>query len=85
MNMPPIVSPQEWDAAREELLVEEKALTRARDALAAKRRRMPRMAVNKDYRFRGSRRAGRPARPVRGAPPADRLPLLLRARRGWLA
>src|SRR6185295_14188476 len=40
-------------AAREELLVEEKALTHARDALAAKRRRMPRMAVEKDYRFEG--------------------------------
>jgi predicted dithiol-disulfide oxidoreductase (DUF899 family) len=53
MNMPPIVSPQEWDAAREELLVEEKQLTRARDALAAKRRRMPRMAVEKDYAFEG--------------------------------
>ena len=53
MNMPPIVSPQEWEAAREALLVEEKQLTRARDALAAKRRRMPRMAVEKDYRFDG--------------------------------
>jgi predicted dithiol-disulfide oxidoreductase (DUF899 family) len=52
-NMPPIVSPQEWKAAREELLVEEKALTHARDALAAKRRRMPRMAVEKEYRFEG--------------------------------
>lgn len=27
MNMPPIVSPQEWEAARQELLVEEKELT----------------------------------------------------------
>jgi predicted dithiol-disulfide oxidoreductase (DUF899 family) len=53
MNAPPIVSPQQWEAAREELLVEEKELTRARDALAAKRRRMPRMAVEKDYRFEG--------------------------------
>jgi predicted dithiol-disulfide oxidoreductase (DUF899 family) len=53
MNMPPIVSPQEWTAAREELLVKEKELTRARDALAAERRRMPRMAVEKDYRFDG--------------------------------
>ena len=35
MKTPPIVSPQEWNAAREELLVEEKKLTRARDALAA--------------------------------------------------
>jgi predicted dithiol-disulfide oxidoreductase (DUF899 family) len=53
MNMPPIVTPQEWEAAREALLVKEKELTRARDALAAERRRMPRMAVEKDYRFEG--------------------------------
>jgi len=53
MKMPPIVSPQEWNAARENLLVKEKQLTRARDALAAQRRRMPRMAVAKDYRFEG--------------------------------
>jgi predicted dithiol-disulfide oxidoreductase (DUF899 family) len=53
MNTPPIVSPQEWEAAREELLVKEKELTRARDALAAERRRMARMAVEKDYRFDG--------------------------------
>ena len=53
MNTPPIVSPQEWEAAREELLVKEKELTRARDALAAERRRMPWMAVEKDYRFDG--------------------------------
>ncbi len=31
MNTPPIVSPGEWEAAREQLLVMEKALTRARD------------------------------------------------------
>jgi predicted dithiol-disulfide oxidoreductase (DUF899 family) len=53
MHMPPIVSREEWEAAREELLVEEKRLTRARDALAARRRRMPRMAVEQDYRFDG--------------------------------
>ncbi len=53
MNMPPIVSPQEWQAAWEEMLVKEKELTRARDALAAERRRMPRMAVERDYRFQG--------------------------------
>ena len=53
MKIPPIMSAQEWDAAREELLVEEKKLTRARDALAAKRRRMPWMAVEKEYRFDG--------------------------------
>jgi predicted dithiol-disulfide oxidoreductase (DUF899 family) len=53
MNMPAVVSPQEWKSARAELLVKEKELTRARDALAAERRRMPRMAVKKDYRFEG--------------------------------
>src|SRR3954454_8351168 len=53
MNTPAIVSPDEWKAAREEMLVKEKELTRARDALAATRRRMPRMAVEKDYRFEG--------------------------------
>jgi predicted dithiol-disulfide oxidoreductase (DUF899 family) len=35
------------------LLVKEKALTRARDALAAERRRMPWMAVEKAYMFDG--------------------------------
>jgi predicted dithiol-disulfide oxidoreductase (DUF899 family) len=53
MDLPPVVTPQEWDAARQELLVKEKEHTRARDALAAQRRRMPRMAVGKDYRFDG--------------------------------
>jgi predicted dithiol-disulfide oxidoreductase (DUF899 family) len=53
MNLPPIVSAEEWNAAREELLVKEKELTRARDALAAERRRMPRQAVTKEYRFEG--------------------------------
>jgi predicted dithiol-disulfide oxidoreductase (DUF899 family) len=53
MNAPPIVSPQEWAKAREELLVKEKELTRARDAMAAQRRRMPWMAVEKDYAFEG--------------------------------
>jgi predicted dithiol-disulfide oxidoreductase (DUF899 family) len=52
-NTPPIVSAEEWAAARERLLVEEKELTRARDALAALRRRMPWLAVDKDYRFEG--------------------------------
>src|SRR6476659_11175469 len=53
MNMPPIVSPEEWKAAREALLVKEKELTRARDALAAERRRMPWQAVEKQYEFDG--------------------------------
>ena len=53
MKTPPIVSPQEWEAARQRLLVKEKELTRARDALAAQRRRMPWVAVEKKYEFDG--------------------------------
>ena len=50
---PPVVSPQAWEAARQTLLVQEKAATRARDALAAERRRMPWLAVGKTYGFEG--------------------------------
>src|SRR3954453_17165069 len=53
MKMPPTVTQQEWENAREDLLVKEKEVTRARDALAAERRRMPRMEVEKDYTFEG--------------------------------
>jgi predicted dithiol-disulfide oxidoreductase (DUF899 family) len=53
MKTPPIVSPQQWEAARQQLLVKEKALTRSRDALAAERRRMPWMVVEKKYEFDG--------------------------------
>src|SRR6476660_9951618 len=53
MNLPPVVSAEEWKSAREELLVKEKELTRARDALAAERRRMPRLAVTREYAFEG--------------------------------
>ena len=52
-NHPQIVSPQDWEAARQQLLPKEKALTHARDALAAERRRMPWMAVEKTYEFDG--------------------------------
>src|SRR5437899_146294 len=53
MKTPPIVSQQEWEAARQQLLVKEKAFTRSRDALAAERRRMPWMSVEKRYEFGG--------------------------------
>ena len=55
MKTPPIVSAQEWEAARQRLLVKEKELTRARDALAAGRRRMPWLRVEKTYLFDGPR------------------------------
>jgi predicted dithiol-disulfide oxidoreductase (DUF899 family) len=51
MKTPPIVSAAEWDAALAELLVKEKEVMRARDALAAERRRMPWFQVRRDYRF----------------------------------
>ncbi|MBV9350144.1 MAG: DUF899 domain-containing protein [Mycobacterium sp.] len=53
MDTPPIVSADEWDAAYRQLLVKEKELTRARDELAALRRRMPWLAVDKQYEFDG--------------------------------
>ncbi|CAO5227602.1 DUF899 domain-containing protein [Frankia sp. AgKG'84/4] len=51
MNRPPVVSPDEWQAARDELLTQEKELTHALDALAARRRRLPMVQLTKDYRF----------------------------------
>jgi predicted dithiol-disulfide oxidoreductase (DUF899 family) len=53
MKTPPIVSQEEWEAAHQHLLVKEKELTRARDALAAERRRMPWLPVEKAYEFDG--------------------------------
>ena len=53
MKTPPIVSAEEWEAARQQLLVKEKAMTRARDTLAAERRRMPWLPVEKEYAFDG--------------------------------
>jgi predicted dithiol-disulfide oxidoreductase (DUF899 family) len=53
MKTPPIVTLRDWEAARQRLLVKEKEVTRARDALAAERRRMPWLAVEKEYAFDG--------------------------------
>jgi predicted dithiol-disulfide oxidoreductase (DUF899 family) len=53
IKTPPIVSPEQWEAARQQLLVKEKELTRARDAMAAARRRMPWQLVEKQYTFDG--------------------------------
>jgi len=48
-----VVSEAKWEAARQKLLAKEKELTHARDALAAERRRMPWLAVEKEYEFDG--------------------------------
>ncbi len=41
MSLPAVVSEADWKAARDELLAREKEATRALDALAAERRRLP--------------------------------------------
>lgn len=53
MKTRPIVSAPEWEAALQQMLVKEKELTRARDALAAMRRRMPWTPVERRYEFEG--------------------------------
>ena len=53
MSLPPVVSREEWQAAHEKLLAEEKEATRARDALAAERRRQPMVEIDKAYVFEG--------------------------------
>lgn len=51
MTEPKIVSRAEWLEARRELLAMEKQFTRERDALSARRRAMPWVLVDQDYRF----------------------------------
>ncbi|WP_327000113.1 DUF899 domain-containing protein [Dactylosporangium sp. NBC_01737] len=51
MHRPPVVSPQEWQTARDALLLKEKELTHALDRLAAQRRRLPMVALGNRYRF----------------------------------
>jgi predicted dithiol-disulfide oxidoreductase (DUF899 family) len=53
MKTPPTVSAEEWETERQKLLLLEKELTRARDAVVASRRRMPWLAVEKRYQFDG--------------------------------
>jgi predicted dithiol-disulfide oxidoreductase (DUF899 family) len=51
MDISRIVSRPEWLAARKELLIEEKAFTRQRDALSARRRELPMVRIDKTYIF----------------------------------
>src|SRR5437764_13068367 len=46
-----IATQEEWQARRDELLEQEKELTRRADELARKRRELPWVAVEKDYSF----------------------------------
>ena len=53
MNLPSVVSETEWRAALEKLRAKEKEATKSRDALAAERRRLPMVEVDKTYTFEG--------------------------------
>jgi predicted dithiol-disulfide oxidoreductase (DUF899 family) len=53
MNLPEVVSQAEWRAALDDLRAREKDATRARDALAAERRRLPMVRIDKEYVFQG--------------------------------
>ncbi len=53
IELPPVVSREEWRNDRIALLEQEKALTRKRDALSAERRRLPMVAVDTEYTFDG--------------------------------
>src|ERR1700678_3066640 len=83
MAHPEMVSEQEWARARGDLLTAEKEATRALDALAARRRRLP-MVKFGEYVFAAAERAGvrrgalwgGPRRPPRGGPPVVGGPLV---------
>jgi predicted dithiol-disulfide oxidoreductase (DUF899 family) len=51
--LPPIVSASEWEKSHRALLSKEKSATRARDRLAAERRRQPMAEIDKRYLFEG--------------------------------
>ena len=51
--LPPIVTREEWETARAELLVQEKAHLRQKDALSAQRRRLPMVEITTNYTFAG--------------------------------
>ena len=53
MHVPEVVSPAEWRSAYEKQLAREKEMTRARDALAAARRRMPAVDIGTGHQFEG--------------------------------
>ncbi len=53
MSLPKVVSRDAWLVERKELLEQEKAMTRARDALSTRRRQLPMVRIDKDYVFEG--------------------------------
>jgi len=53
MSSHPVVSREEWIAARKDLVAQEKELTRLRDRVSQARRDLPWVKVNKEYVFDG--------------------------------
>ncbi len=53
MNLPTVVAPDQWLAARKDLLAAEKEATRARDLLNTRRRNLPMVLIDKTYKFEG--------------------------------
>jgi predicted dithiol-disulfide oxidoreductase (DUF899 family) len=53
MSLPKVVSRDDWLTERKALLAEEKAMTRARDALSTRRRQLPMVKIDKEYVFDG--------------------------------
>lgn len=53
MTLPEMVSREAWTAARRALLTAEKAALPAKDELNTRRRELPMVRVEKDYRFVG--------------------------------
>ena len=66
MDYPRVVSREEWLAARKRLLAQEKSFTRQRDELAAARRALPMVKIEKDYVFEGSAGTARLAELLEG-------------------
>jgi predicted dithiol-disulfide oxidoreductase (DUF899 family) len=56
IERPKVVSQAEWEAARKELLIKEKHLTRQRDEVDRQRRELPWVKVEKEYVFEGANR-----------------------------
>src|SRR5438046_2005616 len=55
IHFPEVVDAAAWQKARQEILTREKAATQTRDALAAERRRLPMVKIEKQYTFEGPR------------------------------
>lgn len=54
MELPRIVSRDEWLAVRKDLLIKEKEIRRAQDDLNIERRQLPMVEISKEYVFEGS-------------------------------